>query len=767
VHLPITLNINIDTKCNYEKCTPVIHDTSNRIAWNRVTDGDKNLYRSKLEILLNDLSIPNACFCIDVQCKDDHHAKALDEFCEQIIQCCIDAGSVFPKKSKKKRIPYWSDRIKPLKDDAIFWNNIWLQCNKPDNGIIYELMKKTKHAYHYGARKIKRQTEQLRRCKMAEAIHNNRSRDFWSEVKKVNSSNAKCPLNVKDKTNDFDIASLFAAKYKTLYNSVPSDMLKMENVRYELNMKLDKENLPEMAINDDHIRKALKHIKCNKSDHEGMLFSNHILYASERIYYFLSRLFIGMITHGYTPTCLLKSAIISIPKDSRGNLSDDENYRGIALCSSLFKLFELVLIGRQGHKLDTSDMQYAYKSGHSTNISTMILKSVVNHYVDKGSNVYCCFIDASKAFDRLRYDLLFELLLQNNVNPLMIRLLINTFERQTVKTKWMATSSDEFHCQNGVRQGGILSPLLYSLYNDVLLKRLQCNGSGCWIGNNYYGALSYADDLCILSPTVNGLQDMLDICTQYGIEYDVMFNPKKTRCLKFSRQKMNIDINVKLCGQPLVWVDTIKYLGNWLTSDLSEKTEIEKKVNVFYGNVNNLKSTFKNIGIKSIAVLFSTYCCHYYGSQTWRLDDKNVSKIYTAWNKAVRHLLDVPYTTHTRVLPYLLDTLYIKEQIYLRSAKMIETMIKSNNHSIRFIANNEINNHLSIIGENWNTIKQNLQIEKFDNNVRAQLYEKMYKMITPECALIVELINILDGNFHLEGFTKYDVIDMLHDICTM
>ena len=108
-------------------------------------------------------------------------------------------------------------------------------------------------------------------------------------------------------------------------------------------------------------------------------------------------------------------------------------------------------------------MQYAYKHGHSTTMATTVLKDTVNHFITNGSSVYCCFIDASKAFDRLRHDLLFELLLQRNVNPLLIRILIESYERQTVQTSWSNTKSDKFNCKNGVRQGGILSPLLYNI----------------------------------------------------------------------------------------------------------------------------------------------------------------------------------------------------------------------------------------------------------------------------------------------------------------
>ena len=72
--------------------------------------------------------------------------------------------------------------------------------------------------YHYAVRRLKRKSDELRKCKMAEALKNNSSRDFWTEVKRVENSGRNLPSNIGGKTSSSDIAALFAEKYKTLYN---------------------------------------------------------------------------------------------------------------------------------------------------------------------------------------------------------------------------------------------------------------------------------------------------------------------------------------------------------------------------------------------------------------------------------------------------------------------------------------------------------------------------------------------------------------------
>ena len=74
------------------------------------------------------------------------------------------------------------------------------------------------------------------------------------------------------------------------------------------------------------------------------------------------------------------------------------------------------------------------------------------------------------------------------------------YTRQTVRTLWEGCVSDEFSANNRVRQGGVLSPVLFTLYIDVLLNRSEQNGLGCYVAHEYFGALCSADDLALLAP---------------------------------------------------------------------------------------------------------------------------------------------------------------------------------------------------------------------------------------------------------------------------
>ena len=87
----------------------------------------------------------------------------------------------------------------------------------------------------------------------------------------------------------------------------------------------------------------------------------------------------AMFVHGYTPSGLLESVVTSIPKDIRGDLCNSDNYRGIALCSALCKLIDIIIIDKYGHLLFTSELQFAFKPEHSTNLCTSVLKEMCSY----------------------------------------------------------------------------------------------------------------------------------------------------------------------------------------------------------------------------------------------------------------------------------------------------------------------------------------------------------------------------------------------------
>ncbi len=133
---------------------------------------------------------------------------------------------------------------------------------------------------------------------------------------------------------------------------------------------------------------------------------------------------------------MLNGTIISLPKDGQGSKCDSDNYQGICFYSCLTKTYEWLLVTKYADKLKTSNLQFSFKSKHSTVMCCLSLKEVITYYQNRGSNVYACFIDASKAFDHVRHDRLFQLLKQRGLPPIALCMLIDMYRRQSSRTMW-------------------------------------------------------------------------------------------------------------------------------------------------------------------------------------------------------------------------------------------------------------------------------------------------------------------------------------------
>ena len=111
-------------------------------------------------------------------------------------------------------------------------------------------------------------------------------------------------------------------------------------------------------------------------------------------------------------------------------------------------------------------------------------------------------IDASKAFDRVSHSTLLKILREHSVCPTVLRLLYNMYKHSEIQVRWKDNLSIPFALNNGVKQGGVRSPILFTLYINGFLERLKSSGLGCHIGRMCAGAFGYAVDIAIATPSI-------------------------------------------------------------------------------------------------------------------------------------------------------------------------------------------------------------------------------------------------------------------------
>ena len=569
---------------------------------------------------------------------------------------------------------------------------------------------------------------------MAEAIANNHNRNLWIEAKKVKQTNSSITNIMGNVSGTHNINSLFEEKFKDLYNSVGFDNKDLESLRSKLDHSIRKEHTDYkfkansincVTVND--VKAAINKLKSDKKEENGLNI-NHFKLDCNRLNIVLSLLFNSMLVHGVAPDELLVGIMSPLIKDSRKSQQDPDNYRSLTIGTCISKIFDVIIMNKHSSVFRTSDNQFGFKEKLSTNMCTFALNETISYYTKNGSQVYALFLDASKAFDRLNYVKLFNKLLHKKMCPITIRLLLNMYLSQKIQVKWNGKLSQPFEVTNGVRQGGVLSPLFFSIYIDELLLKLKNAGFGCHIGNYYFGALGYADDIVLLCPTKEGLREMIRICETYAFEHDLIFNGNKSQLFVSGPVMENLskcyvnDIEVPVCKKAL-------HLGNLISNNMHDTidygiTKFNSSYNYFMSSFGKCQSSVKN-------KLFVQYCTSFYGSQIWPIYKKDViNKISIRWRMALRRIWNLPYNTHCDILPLISSQAPIEIQLKCRFVKFYRSLLESENNLIRYMSKLMTFSSNSVMGNNLNRILYDLDVDILELEVlslvkiKKMLYDK-------------------------------------------
>ena len=233
--------------------------------------------------------------------------------------------------------------------------------------------------------------------------------------------------------------------------------------------------------------------------------------------------------------------------------------------------------------------------------------------------MYCAFLDASKACDRVNHYMLFKKLIERNIPTCFVRILYYWYSKQNMKVKWGNCLSSPFSVSNGVRQGGVLSLYLFPLYIDDLSVKLNCVKAGCFLGNSRHNHIIYADDLCCFSPSLDGLQDLLNVCSNYAVEHNITFNCSKSVGILFLPKYLLLSNlpKVFLCNNVVKFKNNVKYLGVFLNNNLKDDDDICRQVRYLYGKSYELKTTFSKCSRTIKNIPFNYHCTSFYANHLW------------------------------------------------------------------------------------------------------------------------------------------------------
>ena len=190
-----------------------------------------------------------------------------------------------------------------------------------------------------------------------------------------------------------------------------------------------------------------------------------------------------------------------------------------------------------------------------------------------------CFYDLQKAFDSVQYPVLLQCLYDAGINGRAWRLLKSWYTSPKGMVRVNGSLSSMFTLERGVLQGSVLSPVLFSLIMDPLLKSLQSRGLGPFIGNTFAGAFIHADDIQTISSTQATLQAQIHTVSKFALENGLTLNPTKCEAVLVSPTKSSELTPIAILGdKALTPHPTARCLGYWWSWNLSAKRAVDEAI---------------------------------------------------------------------------------------------------------------------------------------------------------------------------------------------
>ena len=268
----------------------------------------------------------------------------------------------------------------------------------------------------------------------------------------------------------------------------------------------------------------------------------------------------------------------------------------------------------------------------------------MQHFLRQGSHPIVTLLDCKAAFDTCKFDILFRRVLDTGVPAVVVRALMFPYQQQYAWVRWGQSRSDIFFIKNGTRQGSIASPVLWSVYCDLLIKELRDLGVGAYVAGVYMGVAAYADDLVLIAPSRHAMQQMLSVCEDYAQRYNICFstdvNPvkSKTKCIFMIGKTANLrkPAPLRLCGQDLPWVESATHLGH----ELHQSGNMEHDAHVararYIDQTVEVRQSFAFASPVEVLRALQIYCTSYYGAMLWDFNGDKAVQYFNSWTTLIK-----------------------------------------------------------------------------------------------------------------------------------
>ena len=324
------------------------------------------------------------------------------------------------------------------------------------------------------------------------------------------------------------------------------------------------------------------------------------------------------------------SVYITLPKQARA--TECSNFRTISLMPHALKIFLKVIQARIGVKIDkeVGPTQFGFRPGSGTREGIFCYNILAQKHLEVDKDMYTCFIDYSKAFDRVHHSELIQCLEKIGVDGRDIRIITNLYWHQKAAIRIEDQLSPLIPIKRGVRQGCVLSPYLFNIYTEFIFRESN-DLKGITIHGQNINNLRYADDTALIADDIKNLQNVVDKVKEVSSRAGLEMNVKKTKTMISSRKPEDKSVDIKVNNEILEQVMKFIYLGTEINQDGKSDKEIIRRSNIAKEKFSKLAGILTSKKLKISTKLRIVKCYIYsifcYGCESWTLSKALETKI--------------------------------------------------------------------------------------------------------------------------------------------
>ena len=575
--------------------------------------------------------------------------------CKLVQKVIVVNGNGLVKKKHKSKKPWWCPELDQLWKYYRECERTWLKSkHATSKSEVLEAQKQFDRKVQQFKR-IYWKSEQKKLLLMCEQNDVN----FWKSIGKVGIAQERkgqIPKEVRLADGSYScdkktVLGRWEECFKELLNPVSNDQKKGGN-----NANFVENDPCQGVITREEVLNAIKRTKKGKAmGCDDIPFE--VLCNNESVDFMVS-LFNVCFDSGNFPFCWKQGIIVPIPKGSTDN-RDPLSYRGITLACTSYKLFCNIINQRLSEWVEDNNMLPEEQNGFRKNRSCIdhlgSLTSIIETRKEINGNTFVAFIDFKKAYDHVDRNLLWEKMSQLGVGNKVLSALKGIYENVNCCVKVNGFLTNCFEVSTGLKQGCLLSPLLFNMYVSDLIDYIKGNCNGIHIAGENVCALIYADDLALIASNEKDLQKMLDSLQVWCEKWKMTVNTTKSEIVHFRNKRVD-QSNFKFTYNTNVMKmsNYYRYLGLVLDEYLDYQftaNMVAKSAGRALGLVIAKVKSTGGMPLSCFSKLYTNMVLPviHYGSSIW--GRKEYSCIGAIHNRACRFILGVgKYTPNAAVM---------------------------------------------------------------------------------------------------------------------